>query len=288
MFMSLSLLSGVLIAVMITINGMLTMEHGVHSATVIIHFVGLIFIAGLVLIKRENPFAGRHTWYLYLGGAVGIVVTILNNLAFGRISVSAILALVLLGQTIAGLLFDQFGFLNMPKYPFARSKLVGIIIILLGIATMIDNFEFASIVMSFSAGICIVVARTLNALLANVTSLRIGVFYHHLIGTVLSLPILLFLGSNEIAAFHLAPPSNWYIYLGGIFGITVLLIGNIIVMKVSAFYLTLLIFVGQIFTSVIIDMILTQAFSHRNLLGGIIVSIGLCVNLLLDYKRKSD
>ncbi|MCL2674340.1 MAG: DMT family transporter, partial [Defluviitaleaceae bacterium] len=170
---------------------------------------------------------------------------------------------------------------------FAHRKLIGVSIILLGIATMIDNFELAAIVMSFASGGLIVVARTLNALLANVTSLRIGVFYHHLIGTVLSLPILLLLGGSEIAAFHLVPPTHWYIYLGGIFGITVLLIGNIIVMKVSAFYLTLLIFVGQIFTSVIIDMILTQAFSHRNLLGGIIVSVGLCVNLLLDRKHKT-
>ena len=287
MFYTLSLLSGVLIAVMITINGMLTLWHGVHSATVIIHFVGLILITALVLIKRENPFAARHTWWLYLGGAVGIMVTILNNSAFGRISVSAILALVLLGQIICGFFFDQFGFLGMQKHPFAKRKLVGVIIIMLGIFTMIDNFEFAAIVMSFAAGCCIVVARTLNALLANVTSLRIGVFYHHLIGTVLSLPILLLLGSSEVAAFTLAPPTDWYIYLGGIFGITVLLIGNIIVMKVSAFYLTLLIFVGQIFTSVIIDMILTQAFSHRNLLGGIIVAIGLCVNLLLDRKRAT-
>ena len=287
MFYSLSLLSGVLIAIMITINGMLTLEHGVHSATVIIHFVGLVFIAALVLLKRENPFAARHTWWLYLGGAIGMFVAILNNLAFGRISVSAILALVLLGQTVAGFLFDQFGFLGMPKYPFARSKLLGISIILLGIATMIDNFELAAIAMSFAAGVCIVISRTINAILASVTSVRIGVFYHHLIGTLLSLPILLLLGGSEIAAFHPAPPTHWYIYLGGLFGITVLLIGNIIVMKVSAFYLTLLIFVGQIFTSVIIDMILTQAFSHRNLLGGVIVAVGLCVNLLLDRKRTT-
>ena len=287
MFYSLSLLSGVLIAVMLAINGMLTGYHGVHSATVIIHLIGTIFVAMIVILKRERLFAARHPWFLYLGGAIGMMVAILNNMAFGRISLSAILALVLLGQTVAGLLIDQFGLFNMPKHPFDRSKLVGIGIILIGVAVMIDNFELAAIVMSFAAGAGIVFSRTINARLSELTSIRISTFYHHLVGFVLSIPILLILGRNEIAAFEPAPPAQWYIYLGGIVGVTVIIISNIIVVKISAFYLSLLIFVGQIFTSIIIDMILTQAFSHLNLIGGIIVAAGLCVNLLLDRKRTT-
>jgi len=285
MFYFLSLLAGVFISVMIAINGMLTGQAGVHSATVIIHLVGLLFIAIIVLLKRQRPFAERHAWFLYLGGPLGIIVTILNNLAFGRISLSAILALILLGQAIAGLLIDQFGFLGMPKHPFMRSKLIGICIILVGIAAMIDNFEFAAIIMSFIAGLLIVATRTINAKFSSLTSIQISTFYHHLIGFILSLPILFLLGRSEIAAFEFSFSLHWYMYLGGIFGVTVILISNVVVMKISAFYLTLLLFIGQVFTGILIYMMLVQAFSPRNLIGGIIVTIGLCVNLLLDHKK---
>jgi len=84
----------------------------------------------------------------------------------------------------------------------------------------------------------------------------------------------------------IAPFSpNWYIYMGGVIGIVVIVLSNITVIKVSAFYLTLLVFVGQIATGVVVDAVIAQEISYRNLIGGVLVAVGLCVNLLLDkYK----
>jgi len=65
----------------------------------------------------------------------------------------------------------------------------------------------------------------------------------------------------------------------------VVILGNITVVKVSAFYLTLLIFIGQIFSGILIDAVISGEFSARILTGGILVAIGLCVNLLLDRKK---
>jgi hypothetical protein len=57
------------------------------------------------------------------------------------------------------------------------------------------------------------------------------------------------------------------------------------VIKISAFYLSLFLFIGQVFSGILVDMVISQTFSLRNLIGGIFVALGLSVNLLLDRKK---
>jgi hypothetical protein len=80
----------------------------------VLTIAGLLFIIIMTLIKREHPFFKRQAWFLYLGGAIGVLTTVFNNVAFARISVSSILALGLFGQSMAGLIIDQYGLLDMP------------------------------------------------------------------------------------------------------------------------------------------------------------------------------
>lgn len=134
MYSALSILTGALIAVMIALNGGLTMEYGAYAATVLIHVVGLIFIFLLVAARRERILPEKKLpIYYYLGGAIGVATTVFNNLAFAKISVSAMLALCLLGQSVASMVIDQFGLFKMPKSAFQKKKLIGIAFIILGI-----------------------------------------------------------------------------------------------------------------------------------------------------------
>jgi len=273
---------------MIAFNGALTEQYGVYTATVIAHIVGFTLISLIVLAKREKFFPKRYDWFLYLGGVIGVFTTLSNNISFGRISVSAILALMLFGQSVAGIVVDQYGLLGMPKHPFAKHKIFGLVLVLCGIAAMLSDFEVVAITVSFLAGICIVVSRTLNAKLAELTSVRVGTFYNYLTGTLVSIPVFLILGRNDISmtAFEFSP--NWYIYLGGALGVCVILLCNITVAKVSAFYLTLLIFVGQVFSGILVDIVISGEVSLRIIIGGVFVTAGLCLNLILDYKKAQS
>ena len=282
MYYFLSLLTVVLISVMIAVNGGLTTQYGVYTAAVIIHIVGLVLISSVILIKRERPFSSRHAWFLYLGGAIGVLTTVFNNFAFSRISVSSILALGLFGQSITGLVIDQYGLLGMQKHPFAKWKLIGLSLIFAGIASMLTNFEIAAVAVSFAAGVTIVISRTLNARLSELTSVRISTFYNYLVGLTLSIPVLLLLGRSESPLTEFAFSPALYIYSGGILGVCVVLLSNITVVKIPAFYLTLFIFIGQVFSGVVIDAVISRELSYRNLIGGILVAIGLSINLLLD------
>jgi len=287
MYYLLSLLTGILISIMTAFNGGLTELYGVYSATVIVHIAGLLLVSVLILKKHEHPFSKRHAWFLYLGGAMGVMTTAFTNLAFGRISVSAIMALGLFGQSITGLIIDTYGFMNMPKHSFQKSKIIGLLLIFCGIISMINNFDVLAVVLSFLTGINIVISRTLNAKLAENTSVLNSTFFNYLIGLIIAVPICFLLGKNEAAFVNFTVSPKLYIYLGGILGVYVVLLSNLTVTKISAFYLSLFLFTGQVFSGIVIDIFLSQVFSLRNLIGGIFVAIGLCVNLLLD-RRQSD
>jgi transporter family-2 protein len=272
---------------MVAFNGGLTEQYGVYSATVIIHIVGLLLITIITISKREHLFSKRQAWFLYLGGAIGVMTTAFNNLAFSRISVSSILALGLFGQSITGLLIDQYGLLNMPKHVFQKRKIYGLLLILCGIISMTNNFDILAILVSFIAGVNIVISRTLNAKLAEYTSIRTSTFYNYLLGLFIAVPVYFLFGRNEAVFTGFAVSPKIYIYLGGIFGVCVVLLSNITVAKISAFYLSLFLFIGQVFSGILIDVAISKTFSPRNMTGGIFVAVGLCVNLLSDRNKAN-
>lgn len=77
------------------------------------------------------------------------------------------------------------------------------------------------------------------------------------------------------------------VYLGGLVGVIVISLSNYITPKISAFYLTLLIFIGQLFAGTIIDFFLTNELSTGKIIGGVFVLIGLTYNLLVDRPLKT-
>ncbi len=52
--------------------------------------------------------------------------------------------------------------------------------------------------------------------------------------------------------------------------------------KISSFYLTLLLFIGQLFTGIIINAWSTGKISFYQVIGGTLVVLGLTYNLYID------
>jgi len=286
MYYAVSVIAGVCIAVMVMINGKLTTYYGVYSATMVIHLVGLLFAMILLGVKGQRILpAKKLPFHLYLGGAVGLLTVVFNNISFGRISLSAILALGLLGQCLTSLVFDKYGFWNMPKHRYSKKKLIGIAIVVLGIILMMRDANMDAIIpitVSLLTGITVVVSRTINASLAQHTGMLKSTLVNYGVGFVLSVIFLLIGGRGEpmLSRFTLSP--NAWIYLGGIIGVCIVTLLNASVCRISSFYMTLLLFMGQVFAGLVLDIMLSGFFSLHNLIGGIFVTAGLVQNVLVD------
>ncbi|MGL6200026.1 MAG: DMT family transporter [Lachnospiraceae bacterium] len=285
MYYILTVLAGIITSIMIVWNGELSDQYGVYPANVIIHIVGLISITFVMLIRRDRAFKKRMPLYLYLGGVIGVATTTFNNIAYGQISVSAILALCLFGQSVTSIITDQLGFMGMPKYPFHKSKIWGLLLVSAGIAYMITDFEIVAVLLSFLSGVNLVVSRTLNARLAENTSVVSSTFFNYVTGLFVSALVMVVARGYDVSTIQL--PSNIHMLFGGMLGVVVIWLFNVVAVKISSFYMTLFLFIAQVFTGVLLDAIITGTFSLHNTIGGLLVAAGLVINLMLDKRNSS-
>lgn len=140
MYNFLSLLIGILIAIMIAFNGILSDGLGNYSSLVIIHLIGFVAILGILIYKNiKISFKNNLPLYLYIAGSISVLTVLINNLTFAVIGVSLPVALGLLGQLTTSLAFDNYGFLGMKKVNFSKKKFIGLSIIMIGIIIMSLN-----------------------------------------------------------------------------------------------------------------------------------------------------
>ncbi len=140
------------------------------------------------------------------------------------------------------------------------------------------------LLISFSAGVSVVLGRIVNAKLAE----KIGTMQSTLINyiTGLSLSYIVYLISKDEPLFSSLNKVSvpLWAYLGGLAGVVIIIASNYITPKLSAFYVTLLVFVGQLLIGIIIDYFILHELSAGKCIGGLLVLIGLAYNLWIDKK----
>ncbi|MDA3731012.1 DMT family transporter [Niameybacter massiliensis] len=294
MYTFLSLFVGMIIAIMVAINGELTAYYGMFMAAIIIHIVGSLFAYLTMKLTKQNlQLNQRIPLWFYLGGALGVVTTFCNNFAFGKISLTSIIAIGLLGQTLTSLLIDSFGLFGMKKYPFQKYTLIGLSLALLGMIMMLDSSTTSgllAVLLSFIAGLSIVASRTCNARLADRIGILPSSLVNHLVGLPLCIVLFLALDTSKLSSLVPFTHRPW-IYLGGVLGVATVLLFNLLVPKVAALPLTILSFIGQIFTSMVLDLVLLHTYDATTFVASLVIALGIAINmfltLFLSTKQKN-
>lgn len=144
-----------------------------------------------------------------------------------------------------------------------------------------------AILCAILAGVTIVLSRSVNGYLSQKIGPYPSTFYNYFTGLLTSvlLCIVMMLLSYQTLDFQGNP--NMTILLGGVIGVFNILILNIVVSKVSAVVLTLLAFVGQLVSGIIIDYLIYGIFSVSKMIGCVIVFIGLVFYQYSDTKKST-
>ena len=132
-----SIFTGIVLAIMISLNGGLGIISGNYASSVIIHFVGLIgIIFVLIFTKSKIKNLKGIPFYMFTGGLIGILTVLFTNIGFMGLGVSLTVSLSLLGQLVTSLVIDHFGYFNMTVVEFDKKKILGLIVIIAGIYVM--------------------------------------------------------------------------------------------------------------------------------------------------------
>lgn len=140
------------------------------------------------------------------------------------------------------------------------------------------------IIISIASGAIVVISRILNTRLSEKVGLLESSFFNYLTG-LLSAIILFAIIEDKITLYQLnALPFG--AYLGGALGIIIVILSSVVTPKMSSFYITLIIFIGQLFSGIIIDFLILKTMPVQKIIGGVLVIVGLGYNLYIDSQMK--
>lgn len=285
-----TIFTGGILSVMIVVNGSLGAVTGLLLSSVVIHLVGLVGSTALTSMKKELPFRHKKApLCLYAGGASGVATVLLFNAAYGGIPVTALVAFGLLGQALSSLIVDQIGFLGMKKRPLAKGQIPGILVALAGIFIMSGDFTGSSLIpvtLALLTGLTVVLSRTINGALSKVTSPSLSTWYNHFVGLWVSLVLFAAAGFPGQMDAGLLETNHLWLLTGGLMGVIVVTASNFLIHHVSSYSMTLLLFIGQIFTGVFLDHLLTGIFSPAQFLSGTVLAAGFALNAWASSKNN--
>lgn len=138
MYQLLAILAGIIVAAMISINSLLSSSLGNVRALFIIHVIGLItVIIYMVITKTKMKKYKKIQPLFYTAGAIGIINIFLSNISFAALGAALTVGIGLYGQLFMSAIVDHYGVFGRTKNSITPIKLLGLIIMALGIVIMI-------------------------------------------------------------------------------------------------------------------------------------------------------
>ncbi|MGN1405341.1 MAG: DMT family transporter [Erysipelotrichaceae bacterium] len=127
------------------------------------------------------------------------------------------------------------------------------------------------IVIAFVLGIINVISKSVNYKATEKLGSLSGSFMNYFEAAVISLIIILF-NQKQVVSFSAIP---WYLYLGGLFGAIAFFFNITSLSRMNLFMSTMLVLIGQLIGSVIIDFMMGISVTPLKIAGIIVMFIGI-------------
>ena len=144
------------------------------------------------------------------------------------------------------------------------------------------------IILAMLGGILTTLSMIVNSSLGKKIGVLQSTCINYIVGLICSTLVLILLDSSVKVNAETFLKMPFYIFLGGAIGVSVVYFSNIIIPKIPVVYSTLLLFVGQVVTGIIIDFFVMSEISFSKLVGAIVIIIGILYNSKIDAKEVKE
>ncbi|WP_341997806.1 DMT family transporter [Microbacterium sp. LWH7-1.2] len=261
-------LIGVLTAVQARVNGQLGVRIGDGFAAAVISFASGLLV--LVVLSAALP-QGRRGFgalvsglrarsipiWMLCGGVAGALSVATQSLAVGIIGVALFTVGVVAGQTVSGLLLDRAGIGPAGIVAVTPARLVGGALAVLAAGVSLAGGVHAPpvlLVLPFLVGAGIAWQSAVNGRLRQRVGTPLTATFVNFIGGTAVLGVAELI-HTAIAGPATSFPSDPWLYLGGVIGVTYIFLAAALVPYTGVLLLGLGTVVGQVVTSVLIDAI---------------------------------
>ncbi len=134
----LGILAGAFIAVQAPINAQLARGLGLPIAAAAFSFLSgaIVLGAATLAVTRAQDIAldwkAPAPWLFVAGGLLGGAYVTITTLLIPRIGAAALMAFLVAGQLVAGMLLDRIGFLGMAVREISLGRIAGAVLLMAG------------------------------------------------------------------------------------------------------------------------------------------------------------
>lgn len=267
--------SGALMPVQTSVNTRLRMSVGAPLLASLISFMvgtGTLFLATWLTTGHPLPnfsATAGQPWWIFTGGALGVVMLTGNILLFPRVGSVQTVILPLSGQIFMGLLIDSLGLFHSPRIDFTPLRLLGTVAVFFGALLVVKVFSrdrpeatdktgenvWLWRVFGLVMGCCAAAQTAVNGYLGTTLGSPVGAAFISFAVGVLALLLLVLLTRTRWRGVVTPPGGSnpWWMWIGGILGAT-LVFANAFLAPILGTGLTVVLsLTGMMAASLLID-----------------------------------
>jgi transporter family-2 protein len=140
------------------------------------------------------------------------------------------------------------------------------------------------IILAVLCGCITILSMIINSHLSKKIGVFQGTLINYIVGLLTTILIITIVKNSLNLSLGSFTKIPLWALLGGLLGVIVVASSNIIIPKIPTIYTTLLIFMGQLFTGILIDYFRVGFVSRGKIIGGLLILIGLVYNSNIDKK----
>ena len=141
------------------------------------------------------------------------------------------------------------------------------------------------VILAVLCGCITILSMIVNSHLSKKIGVFQGTFINYIVGLLTTILLVAIVKNSLDLSFHSFTKIPLWAFLGGLLGVMVVASSNVIIPKIPTIYTTLLIFIGQLFTGILIDYFRLGFVSKGKIIGGLLILLGLIYNSNIDKKE---
>jgi len=141
------------------------------------------------------------------------------------------------------------------------------------------------IILAILCGCITIISMIINSHLSREIGVFQGTLINYVVGLISTIFLIIIVRCPISLSFDSYNKIPFWALLGGMIGVVVVASSNVVIPKIPTIYTTLLIFMGQLFTGIIIDYFRMGFISKGKIIGGILILLGIIYNSNVDKKE---
>jgi len=141
------------------------------------------------------------------------------------------------------------------------------------------------IILAILCGCITIISMIINSHLSKEIGVFQGTLINYVVGLISTILLIIIVKDPISLSFDSYNKIPFWALLGGMIGVVVVASSNVVIPKIPTIYTTLLIFMGQLFTGIIIDYFRMGFISKGKIIGGILILLGIIYNSKVDKKE---